>query len=85
MQKSVAIVLIIAAFLAGALADRVVRWATTPDAYAGTLPGQQAATRENAGTADEPTTWDMNGCMTSAGRRGMSQTEAQHACQEILK
>jgi len=81
MQKPVAIVLIIAAFLAGALADRVLRWATSPDAYAAAY----APVPPNPGTADEPTTWDMPGCMASAQRRGMTQAEATHACQEILK
>ncbi len=81
MQKSVAVVLIIAAFLAGALADRVLRWATSPDLYAATY----VPVPPNPGTSEDPTTWDMNGCMTSAQRRGMSQQEANHACREILK
>ncbi len=80
MQGRIAFVLIIAAFCAGALADRVYAWWMASDevpAYAGAAP-----TSGNMPTTDGGI--NMQNCMAGAIRQGMTHDQANHACAEIV-
>jgi hypothetical protein len=79
MQGRIAFVLIIAAFCAGALADRAYAWWMASDdvpAYAGTP--------RTSGNMPATGSFDMQNCMDGAVRQGMTRDQATHACQQIV-
>ncbi len=84
MQGKIAVVLIIAAFCAGALFGRIysVSTASVPQITELAVPMPNQA--DSGWVSVENRAFTMQNCLAGAEQRGMTATQARYACDQIM-
>ncbi len=83
MPGRIVFVLVIAAFCAGALTDRALSFYTTPPLQLDPVP--MAPADGSIPTPIAPSSVNMQTCLASSVRQGMTRDQAIHACNEVVK